>query len=327
MKLVRKKYLSNCLALSAISLGIMFSSSAWSADVIGCEGWKSDAKQLYIKLGPSTSSPALKDVKHYWKAKDTDGIQAWGHTTEWELLQGINPGTVVSTHRDKMDMQGDDTQGMTPRARGHHAAVVKSSGYCTNRVFVVQDRPTVNGNTTSDGSEVVHDPIPFYATGTIDTQYATNDSLTYKWDFGDGTTSSNQNPVHSFKDAGEYDVRVTSNDGKYDSITDFVDRIWVRGPARPPVIDVEPSSCSGSFRYMRLTWRRTGTSFVVQKKVGNNWTNIYTGSNSSVRAQFWGGDYAQIRAKASDPAYGADSGWIQTGFNVAQCGGGGGDLP
>jgi len=47
----------------------------------------------------------------------------------------------------------------------------------------------------------------------------------YFWDFDDGTNSSEQNPVHTFKKEGIYEVRLAVNDGQYtdsDTITIIV---------------------------------------------------------------------------------------------------------
>jgi autotransporter-associated beta strand protein len=40
-----------------------------------------------------------------------------------------------------------------------------------------------------------------------------NDTLTYLWSFGDGTSGSGPNPSHAYKTAGTYDVSVTISDG------------------------------------------------------------------------------------------------------------------
>lgn len=41
-----------------------------------------------------------------------------------------------------------------------------------------------------------------------------NDPLTYRWDFGDGTTSAEPSPRHIYSSAGTFNVQVTVSDGK-----------------------------------------------------------------------------------------------------------------
>ena len=42
---------------------------------------------------------------------------------------------------------------------------------------------------------------------------STGDAITaYAWDFGDGTTSTEANPTHTYSAAGPYDVRLTVTD-------------------------------------------------------------------------------------------------------------------
>lgn len=44
-----------------------------------------------------------------------------------------------------------------------------------------------------------------------------NDSLTYAWEFGDGSNGSGETPSHSYTETGIYDVCLTVNDGTEDS--------------------------------------------------------------------------------------------------------------
>jgi hypothetical protein len=40
-----------------------------------------------------------------------------------------------------------------------------------------------------------------------------NSSMTYTWEFGDGTVSHDKNPTHKYNQSGSYDVKLTVNDG------------------------------------------------------------------------------------------------------------------
>jgi cytochrome c len=66
-------------------------------------------------------------------------------------------------------------------------------------------KPTFNPSRTPAGSVDVNVPITF------DSGAATvnGDTLTYAWDFGDGTTSTAKNPSHAYTAVGSYTAKVT----------------------------------------------------------------------------------------------------------------------
>ena len=70
--------------------------------------------------------------------------------------------------------------------------------------------PTVTAARTPTGNTRVGVPLAFTATGTD----PDGDPLTYAWDFGDSTTSTQQNPTKSFLTAATFNVTVTVSDGK-----------------------------------------------------------------------------------------------------------------
>lgn len=51
----------------------------------------------------------------------------------------------------------------------------------------------------------------YYLTENINFTNTSQQSTTVKWDFGDNTTSTDQNPVHSYQNAGTYNVALTEN--------------------------------------------------------------------------------------------------------------------
>jgi subtilisin family serine protease/PKD repeat protein len=57
--------------------------------------------------------------------------------------------------------------------------------------------------------------IAFDGTGSTD---AENDALTYRWDFGDGTTATGPTPTHTYAVKGTYTVTLTVSDGIHDSL-------------------------------------------------------------------------------------------------------------
>ena len=67
------------------------------------------------------------------------------------------------------------------------------------------------------------------------TDNSTGDNLTYLWNFGDGNTSVDQNPVHEYAVSGEYTITLTTtNNYGTDSKTDTVNATSVGGGAPPP---------------------------------------------------------------------------------------------
>jgi glucose/arabinose dehydrogenase len=67
------------------------------------------------------------------------------------------------------------------------------------------------------------DPVHFSSAGSYDPD---GDPLTYHWDFGDGTTSSEADPVKTYPNIGVYTVQLTVSDGTGST------------PARPIVIQI-----------------------------------------------------------------------------------------
>ena len=70
--------------------------------------------------------------------------------------------------------------------------------------------PTVTASRNPAGNVRVGVPVAFTATG----EDADGDTLSYAWDFGDGETSTEQNPTHTFLSAATRTVKVTVSDGK-----------------------------------------------------------------------------------------------------------------
>ncbi len=82
------------------------------------------------------------------------------------------------------------------------------TGTATLTVVVTQANrnPTVVAARTPTGDVTTGTAIAFTATGTD----PDGDTLTYAWDFGNGATSTAQNPSHAYLTAGTYTARVTS---------------------------------------------------------------------------------------------------------------------
>ncbi len=73
--------------------------------------------------------------------------------------------------------------------------------------------------------------IQFSSAGTVDVD---NNPLLYYWNFGDGTTSTNPNPVHVYGGVGEYLVSLFVNDG-YGNTVSAQTQAHITRPDVPPV--------------------------------------------------------------------------------------------
>jgi cytochrome c len=90
-------------------------------------------------------------------------------------------------------------------------------------------------------SDVDSGPTPLTVSFTGDTSHDPDgDPLTYAWDLGDGTTSDEMNPTHTYTEPGEYTARLTVSDPSGRSSSSNV--VIAAGNTRPEVtIDLPPN--------------------------------------------------------------------------------------
>ena len=74
---------------------------------------------------------------------------------------------------------------------------------------------------------------------------------TYFWDFGDGNTSTERNPIHTYQDDGEYVVTHTvTNDFGEDSIEQTVSLGSTQVDEEIQIDDTEPNPTNPPFGYL-----------------------------------------------------------------------------
>ncbi|GEM_PF-789751 len=79
------------------------------------------------------------------------------------------------------------------------------------------------------------------------TDASSGDVTTWSWDFGDGGTSSTQNPSHQYTTAGTYTVSMTASNSCDSDTKTKTDYITVTEPSgNPPVADFSASPTSGT---------------------------------------------------------------------------------
>ena len=104
------------------------------------------------------------------------------------------------------------------------------SAWSDNENFKINQLPTCSITAPPDGHDAgVNEGISFESSASD----ADGDSLTYLWDFGEGTTSTSENQSHQYSSGGDYTVNLTVNDGYEDSVADSI-TVNVTGEAAPP---------------------------------------------------------------------------------------------
>lgn len=76
---------------------------------------------------------------------------------------------------------------------------------------VIIDEPPVAVASASPTLGVAPLVVTFSSAGSFDPEGA---NLSYSWDFGDGTSSTSANPVHTYQSAGTYGARLSVSDGQ-----------------------------------------------------------------------------------------------------------------
>jgi len=148
-----------------------------------------------------------------------------------------------------------------------------------------------------------------------------NPPYEYNWEFGDGDTSDEQNPTHSYDDYGNYTVVLTVTDS--DDIT-IRDSTWalITDNEVPSIPEIDgPASGKPEIEY-EFTFFSTDPDeddlyYLIDWGDGyEDVTGYYPSGTKAYASHTWAqkGTYI-IKAKAVDP-YGTQSNWGQLSFNV-----------
>lgn len=132
--------------------------------------------------------------------------------------------------------------------------------------------------------------LPSDSIAMLDTVQFINDSenaSTYLWYFGDGNTSTEKDPIHSYDSEGDFTVKlIASKDQKTDSITKY---IKVTRPKK--IVYVTGYIGYGDLTLGALVWENNNCSLLSYKSGSNKATNITFEGNDKYIVGYFNGSY------------------------------------
>ena len=209
-----------------------------SSDVVKIEIWRQDPGADPVLLGEATNLAGLRTAGVTISTPDHNVVTDKATGAETFL-------NIYVTIAEPEQMTAGRTVQLRTRVLHTEAGVSYDKAALSNQwTLAINHRPvpdfTFKKASTSAASAVpkadftYQDTIKFTGTATD----PDGDSIVaWHWDFGDGTTSDEQNPTHQYPNGGTFDVTLTVTDDK--GLTGSVTKtITVEGPPNePPVVD------------------------------------------------------------------------------------------
>ena len=147
-------------------------------------------------------------------------------------------------------------------------------GSIPSNVKNIEDSPSICPDTGPDGGTGGGPGSGFDAVGAVPAQ-AFAGSLLYSWDFGDGNTSAEERPIHTYTVAAEYIVSLTvynaTND--YDTLTAY---ITVSPSSGNPVAVIDSIMPNPAVKGEKVTFAGHGVD-TDGSIIGYNWTSSKDG--------------------------------------------------
>lgn len=200
------------------------------------------------KLLPSDQLPAHWDYNHIallnYMKEATYGIR--GMVTDSITGEPLLAKIEIAGHdKDNSHVFTELPSGLyfRPLESGTWELTYSADGYrsklvnllCSDGSYITQDVQLVNLNQVAPIADFTASPPEVQCNMSIEfiNTSSASENTTYLWDFGDGTTSSEQNPTHQFPGFGKYTIKlIAENSIGIDSITkaDFVFINLAEGP-------------------------------------------------------------------------------------------------
>ncbi|MBL7646656.1 MAG: PKD domain-containing protein [Candidatus Hydrogenedentes bacterium] len=196
--------------------------------------------------GIPRSGPAPLSVS-FSNTSDTGGATITG--TDWDFGDGATSSAATPSHT--YTVPGLYTVTFVLTTTGGTETTTKTDYIAVNPV------PSFTADATSGGAPLL---VNFTNTTTLGTVVPTG----YLWNFGDGATSTDENPSHTYASAGAYDVRLTITSAQGSVSTTVADLIIVEpevtlststpgGPA-PVLVTLTDTSAVGNLDITQWIW-------------------------------------------------------------------------
>ena len=222
--------------------GIEISAGAVGSDECGVPEPGNAAPTVTATGDPRTGTAPLT-VSFSANGSDADGDPL---AYEWDFGDG---GTSLRQNPDHMYMEpGTYMATVTVRDPGG------ATGTATVQI-IVNNPPANQAPMVDAGADPIAGKPPLTVQFSAAGSDPDGDALTYAWEFGDGSTSFQQNPSHRYAAAGTYTAKVTVTDARGLTASDT---IVVTAGNRAPTADLQATPTSGP-RQLNVTFTATGS--------------------------------------------------------------------
>jgi probable HAF family extracellular repeat protein len=222
------------------------------------EGWvirRQGNRAPTSNIGFSPQFPPKRTPLSFWGTGSTDPDGDEIVNCRWDFGDGTTGVGCVVSHT-------------YPDALNYTVTLVVSDGKvdsapATMVVAVFNQTPIANAGGPYSGPK--NAAIAFNGSASIDRD---GDPLTYRWDFGDGTTGTGPTPTHAYARSGVYTVALVVNDGSSDSTPPA--RVTVNVTNTPPAALL--SGPASGFKLTALTLNGSGSSDANGDALSYSWS-------------------------------------------------------
>jgi PKD repeat protein len=200
----------------------------------------------------SNIDAAIRNVEEI----DSD-IDLGGFVNLEEIKAGAQPGWTDGPNNSIYDRGDGSTSGTNLNAPDGIQGILDPIS--ENQAPVAKANGPYSGN--------VGDAISFSSSGSVDPEAS---SITYEWSFGDGNTSTQSNPTHTYSDPDTYTVVLTVADDQGTTSSDTSTAVI----AVPPVNEPDINLSSNSFNFSQVEIGNTQIRATEVKNIGTETLDV-----------------------------------------------------